>query len=328
MGRVAQDRHLDGSRGALAGAAILLSSRRSDTAPVATPMKILLPLLAGARRPWPRRAPHPLTPSIRLGTQGWNYPAWVGPFFPSGTRAADFLGVYSRAFDTVEVDSTFYAVPPESTVRGWAERTPEGFVFALKLPREITHERRLVGAEPVLDEFVERVRLLGPKLGPLLVQLGPDFGPTELPALESFLPRLPPDLRFAIEFRQSAWIVREVFDLLAMHNVAIALNDGRWIPRRWLLSLVDRPTADFHYVRWMGADRELVDFSRIQLDRSDDLEVWADALRPLPARGVPVYGYLNNYFAGHAPASTRDLQGRLGIEPVDPGELDEQTTLF
>ena len=80
---------------------------------------------------------------IRVGTQGWNYDAWVGPFYPEGTRAADFLTVYARAFDTVEVDSTFYAIPAVKTVRGWAQRTPANFMFSLKLPQEITHERRL-----------------------------------------------------------------------------------------------------------------------------------------------------------------------------------------
>ena len=83
---------------------------------------------------------------LRLGTQGWNYPAWVGPFYPDGTRTTEFLRTYARAFGAVEVDSTFYAIPPASTVRGWAARTPDAFTFALKLPQEITHERRFVDA--------------------------------------------------------------------------------------------------------------------------------------------------------------------------------------
>lgn len=264
---------------------------------------------------------------IRLGTQGWNYPDWVGPFFPEGTRAADFLRVYSRAFGTVEVDSTFYAIPPESTVRGWVNRTPPGFRLALKLPREITHERRLVGAEAVLEEFAERARGLGDRLGPVLVQLGPDFSPAEMPALRSFLPRLPPDLRFAVEFRQREWITRETHELLREHGVALALSDGRWLPRSWLLALVRRPTADFHYLRWMGPNRDLTDFGRVQLDRREELEAWAAALREAPP-GTEVYGYFNNHFQGHSPASARDLQRRLGQEPVPPEELGEQTSLF
>src|SRR3954465_12212546 len=84
---------------------------------------------------------------IRIGTQGWNYEAWVGPFYPPATRPADFLTVYARAFDTVEVDSPFYPIPVAKTVRTWAQRTPADFVFSLKLPQEITHERRLRNAE-------------------------------------------------------------------------------------------------------------------------------------------------------------------------------------
>src|SRR6185503_6370716 len=144
--------------------------------------------------------------SIRLGTQGWNYDAWVGPFYPEGTKPADFLGVYSRAFDTVEVDSTFYATPPSKTLRGWAQRTPPNFVFALKLPQEITHVRRFRDVDSLANEFLDRARELGEKLGPILIQLGPDFGPTELPALAKFLPTLPSDIAFAIEFRDKTWI--------------------------------------------------------------------------------------------------------------------------
>ena len=143
----------------------------------------------------------PMATDISIGTQGWNYDAWVGPFYPAGTRSTDYLSIYARAFLTVEVDSTFYAVPPAKTVRGWAERTPDGFTFALKMPQEITHERRLRGADSAAALFFERARELGDKLGPILLQMGPDFTPAELPALRDFLPLLPVDLQLAIEFR-------------------------------------------------------------------------------------------------------------------------------
>src|SRR5687768_1088120 len=143
-----------------------------------------------------------MSDDIRIGTQGWNYDAWVGPFYPPGTRPADFLSVYSRAFTTVEVDSTFYAIPAAKTMRAWAERTPPSFSFALKLPQEITHENRLRDSADVAALFFDRARELGPKLGPILMQLSPDFAPTELPALASFLPMIPRDVRVAVEFRQ------------------------------------------------------------------------------------------------------------------------------
>lgn len=267
-------------------------------------------------------------PAVRVGTQGWNYADWVGPLYPTGTRPRDFLSIYARAFDTVEVDSTFYAIPGRSTVRGWAERTPPGFVFSLKLPREITHERRLVGAEGVLEEFCDRARELGDRLGPILIQLGPDFGPGELPALEEFLATLPSDLRFALEFRQSGWFTPETYDLLRNCGVALALSDGRWSSRETLLSLVGRPTAPFQYIRWMGPDRRITSFARVQVDREAEIALWAEALRRAPASPFQVFGYFNNHFSGHSPASARSLQRRLGQRAVEPAALTDQISLF
>lgn len=273
------------------------------------------------------RQPVPPAQPIRIGCQGWNYDAWVGPFYPDGTRPIEFLRVYARAFDTVEVDSTFYAVPPKATLRDWSSRVGPGFQFALKLPQEITHEHRLRNVGATAELFFERIRELGPKLGPVLMQLGPDFGPTELPALAAFLPSLPRDIHVAVEFRQRGWIHDGVLALLAEHNVALALTDGRWIPRKTMLALAERPTADFTYIRWMGPDREIVDYSRVQVDRTREIEAWAQAI-PALARRAAVYGYFNNHFAGHGPASARELQRRLGQAPVDPVQLGEQLSLF
>ncbi|MDA1081150.1 MAG: DUF72 domain-containing protein [Gemmatimonadetes bacterium] len=265
---------------------------------------------------------------IRLGAQGWNYNAWVGPFYPSGTRPPGYLSMYARAFDTVEVDSTFYAIPPAKTVRGWAERTPDHFTFTLKLPQEITHERRLRDAGDLLLAFLDVSRELGPKLGPILVQLGPDFGPAELPALASFLPLLPPDMNFAVEFRQRGWINEGVLALLKEHRVALALSDGRWIPRNVLLKLAEEPTSDFAYLRWMGPDRSIIDYSRIQVDRSKELAHWIGTLRALTKRVKTAYGYVNNHFAGHSPASIRMLQEGLGLPMVRPEQMAQQLGLF
>jgi uncharacterized protein YecE (DUF72 family) len=265
---------------------------------------------------------------IRLGTQGWNYDAWVGPFYPGGTRPGEFLRIYGRAFETVEVDSTFYAVPAPKTVRGWAERTPDDFTFSLKMPQEITHERKLRNSDDILSQFMDSARELGAKLGPILIQFGPEFAPSELPALAQFLPRLPRDARFAVEFRNRAWVHDGVIALLAEHHVALALTDGKWIPRKQMMALASRPTSDFVYARWMGPDRSIVDFSRIQVDRTRELETWAGVLWELAAQGFDIYGYVNNHFAGHSPSSTRDMQKLLGQRSIEPEQLGEQMTLF
>jgi uncharacterized protein YecE (DUF72 family) len=266
----------------------------------------------------------------RVGTQGWNYAAWVGPFYPPGTRPADFLTLYGQAFDTVEVDSTFYAVPAPRIVRAWAERTPPGFTFALKLPQEATHERRLREAQPVVEEFLESARELGDKLGPILVQLGPDFRPAYLPELEAFVAALTPDVRWAVEVRHRGWTeephLRRLLDVLQAHGVALALTDGPWLPRDLATDLVRAPTADFHYLRFMGPNRDIVDYSHVQYAREEELDEWTTALTGMP--GLDVYCYFNNHFSGHSPATAREMQRRLGIRTVDPRELGEQTSLF
>ncbi len=265
---------------------------------------------------------------IHIGTQGWNYDAWVGPFYPEGTRAADYLTIYARAFDTVEVDSTFYAIPAVKTVRGWAQRTPDNFLFTLKLPQEITHERRLRGVDELAREFFDTIRELGHKLGPVLIQLGPDFGPNELPAVARFLPSLPRDIRFAIEFRQRGWIHEGLLALLAEHNVALTLSDGRWLQRKQMLQFVAAPTADFRYIRLMGQDQSIVDYSRIQLDRTRDLEAWSEVLSAETDDRRETFIYVNNHFAGHSPQSARELQRLLGQSATQPEQLGEQMGLF
>ena len=169
---------------------------------------------------------HCVVSEIHIGTQGWNYEDWVGPFYPRGAKAADFFDLYARVFDTVEIDSTFYAIPSEASIVAWRRRAPQGFVYALKLPQEITHLQRLRDCEGVLDRFCERARGLEEKLGAVLIQLPPDFSPRSLGALESFIPLLPSGMRFAVEFRDDSWLGEEfcerTLSLLNEHGVALA----------------------------------------------------------------------------------------------------------
>lgn len=276
---------------------------------------------------WPMRETESC-PAIRLGTQGWNYPAWIGPFYPAHTRAVDFLRTYAKAFEVVEIDSTFYAIPPVRTVRGWASRVPEHFVFSCKLPQAITHERRFRDSRGLLDEFADRMRELGPRLGPILIQCAPDFLPAQGKPFAEWLAALPRDLRFAVEFRHPSWVRRRVLSLLQEHGVALALSDGRWIPREWLLALCAHPTADFAYLRWMGPDRAITDYSQLQVDRSAELDAWARMMPVLQGQVREIFGFVNNHFAGHAPASVRLLQTRLGLPTVDPARLEDQASLF
>lgn len=270
---------------------------------------------------------------FRIGTQGWAYPRWVGPFYPPHAADADLLGLYARAFDAVEVNSTFYAVPPADRFRAWRERTPRDFTFAVKLPGEITHETRLTASPAAVDHFCRRARLLGNKLGPLLAQLPPGFGTEERPKLERFLSALPDDLRVAIEFRDPGWLVDRTLDRLARAGVTLALSVGPWLSTDRALELLPRVAGPSVYVRWMGYDRTpgaagYDGAARPEADREDEMAAWAEALRAESERREAVYGFFNDDYAGHAPASARRMQRLLGMDAVEPEGLAEQRDLF
>jgi uncharacterized protein YecE (DUF72 family) len=279
--------------------------------------------------------PPSLIPSCKVGCQGWNYEDWVtGPgasgFYPAGTRAAGLLEVYARAFETVEVDSTFYAIPPTSTFESWMKRTPDGFTFSLKLPQEITHERALrTGSITLLEEFCERARVLKEKLASVLVQLPPQFELTveNGRALRDFLPRLPRDIRFSIEFRSSGWLKQTVFDFLAEHNVALAFVEGQWIAQEDVWHLSEHPTADFAYIRWMGA-RNLTRFDTVQRPQDENLQAWSNMITRPGKRIKQVYAYFSNFYEGHAPASANKLKRMLGQQIIEAADLEDQPSLF
>lgn len=274
---------------------------------------------------------------IQVGCQGWNYDGWVtGPaggdrvFYPHGTRTAAMLEVYARAFQTVEVDSTFYAIPAAQTVDGWARRTPPKFTFSLKLPQEITHERLLrEGSREVLEEFCDRVRLLDDKLAVILVQLPPHFdaSPENARALAEFLARLPREMRFSIEFRSRDWMTEETLETLAKFNVALALVEGQWIPRDLMFERALPPAADFAYVRWMG-ERDLTRFDSVQRPQDANLQLWSELLTEVCAQVTSVYAYFSNFYEGHAPASANKLKRLFGQTTTEAADLEDQPSLF
>lgn len=273
---------------------------------------------------------------VRVGCQGWNYDDWVTGagskpvFYPKGTRAAEMLGFYARVFDTVEVDSTFYAVPSAQTLDGWNKRTPRAFTFSLKLPQTITHEWALrPGSLEEFSVYCDRAQLLGEKLAVTLIQLPPHFmlTPENATAFRDFLERLPRDMRFAVEFRSPDWLHRKVIDLMAKHNVAIALVEGQWLKREEMWRLAEEPTADFAYVRWMG-ERDLTRFNEVQRAQDENLRAWAKVLADSCRRVQAVYAYFSNFYEGYAPASANKLKAILGQSLTDPATLEDQPSLF
>jgi uncharacterized protein YecE (DUF72 family) len=278
---------------------------------------------------------------VSVGCQGWNYDDWVTPqsgaravFYPRGTRADRMLDIYALAFDSVEVDSTFYAQPSDSTFDAWKRRTPEGFTFALKLPREITHEHALRGARAteLLGAFCRGARRLGEKLAAVLVQLPPQFEATRenLAALAEFLARLPRDVRFAVELRDPFWFEEEMLAPIARHaHVSLALVEGPWAARErvWRAAAPLLQTSDFAYLRWMG-ERDLTRFDAVARPRDANLERWAAAVERLRERGAAVFAYFSNFYEGHAPASANKLKRLLGEPVVEPEDLENQPSLF
>ncbi len=249
------------------------------------------------------------TGNLYLGTQGFSFKDWVGPFYPEGTTSRSYLETYARYFSTVEIDSTFYGIPRATTVRGWYERTPTDFKFAAKFPKLITHDKKLEGARGDAEAFVGSMQALAEKLAVLTLQFAYDFKPEFFDRLDDFLGSLPVGPHYAVEVRNREWLTPAFRQMLAGHNTALVLQDLHYMPR------LDWVTADFSVVRWLGRRKDIEVFDRIQIDRTKVLETWAEIVAGFLDAGTDVYGFFNNHFAGHSPASVRQFAALLG-QPV------------
>ena len=248
--------------------------------------------------------------SLWLGTQGFAFDDWVGPFYPPGTPKTAYLEAYAQTFSTVEIDSTFYATPRVSVVEGWRNRTPDGFRFSAKFPKLITHDRKLDGADDEARAFVRTMESLGDKLGVLTLQFAYDFTPDLFPRLDAFLGALPEGPRYAVEVRNRSWLKPDLGEMLSGHGVALVLQDLYYMPRMtWI-------TTDYTVIRWLGRRSDIERFDRIQIDRTKELTTWGQRVRQFLDDGVDVYGYFNNHFAGHSPASLRQF-GQI-LDQISP----------
>jgi uncharacterized protein YecE (DUF72 family) len=278
-------------------------------------------------------------PSLYIGTSAFTAAGWEGSFYPLGTKPADYLSYYATKFNSVEVDSTFYRAPAKSTVEGWARKTPEGFVFAAKVPQLISHEQVLVDCDAEFKEFVKTMDSLGDKLGPLLLQFGyfnkkafvgvNDF----LARLRPFLKKLPKDHKFAVEIRNKNWLVPQFVETLREHSVALALIDQSWMPRpeQWFEKF-DPVTADFTYVRWLG-DRKGIEeqtktWDKVIVNRSSELAEWAEILGKVHKRKIQIFAYANNHYAGHGPATVEMFQDLWRRQVKEKSRVDKSGTLF
>ena len=251
---------------------------------------------------------------VYLGTQGFSFDDWVGPFYPAGTSKTAYLEQYAERLPAVEIDSTFYGVPRATTVQKWRERTPPGFRFAAKFPKLITHEKKLNRALGDAEAFIGTMQVLGNKLAVLILQFAYDFTPDLRDRLDSFLAALPEGTPYAVEVRNRGWLKTEFREMLSRHNIALVLQDLHTMPR------LDWITADFTVIRWLGRRKDIARFDEIQIDRSQEMEEWAVKVSRFLADGVNVYGFFNNHFAGHSPESVRQFAALLGVDLMDNNE--------
>jgi uncharacterized protein YecE (DUF72 family) len=266
---------------------------------------------------------------ILLGTSSFTADGWQGSFYPRGMKPSDYLAFYAEHFHTVEVDSTFYACPSIQTVSNWAARTPEDFIFSVKVPQTITHEKVLLNCDAKLKEFLDTMSILGEKLGPVVFQF-PFFDKWKIKdrleftdRLIPFLKKLPADRQFAIEIRNKKWLDAEFANLLRKHKIALVLQDRSLMPGPAELEF-DPITADWTYIRWLGdrkgIEQQTTTWDKTVVDRTGELTSWVNYCYQIKNRGVMIYAYANNHYAGHAPATVeqfRNLCHAKGLPELD-----------
>jgi uncharacterized protein YecE (DUF72 family) len=238
---------------------------------------------------------------IRIGTAGWSYPHWVGPFYPEGLDGSGFLPHYAARFETAEINNTFYRLPSPETLAHWVAQTPPGFLFACKASRYITHMKKLKDPETSTARFFAAVRCLGERCGPVLFQLPPDWH-CNVDRLRSFLSGLPGGFRYAFEFRDPSWLTQPVYEVLRAANAALVIYDleGETSPLQ--------VTGDFVYVRLHGPAQQAY---RGCYD-DDALAAWASRLAAWREAGRDVFCYFDNDEASHAPRDAARLKARIG----------------
>ncbi|MDL2124092.1 MAG: DUF72 domain-containing protein [Deltaproteobacteria bacterium] len=237
---------------------------------------------------------------IRIGTSGWYYKHWKGPFYPLKIRDSEILPFYLKHFDTVEINNTFYRLPEKNTVKAWCQHTPDGFLFAVKGSRFITHMKKLSDPAESVKYFFDAVKPLGRKLGPIVFQLPPRWK-CNIKRLEVFLNELPKELRYSFEFRDKSWLCSEIYRLLAKHNAALCIYDlkGFESPREI--------TADFTYIRLHGPSKNAYQGC---YDKNS-LHKWAGRIKTWKGRLAAVYIYFDNDQMGYAAHNAMRLKEKL-----------------
>ncbi|MBI2125866.1 MAG: DUF72 domain-containing protein [Thaumarchaeota archaeon] len=257
---------------------------------------------------------------LRIGCSGWGYKDWVGPFYPKDTPQAGFLKFYSRVFDAVEIDSSFYRIPNASMISNWKASVPDNFSFAAKLPKRMTHDKHLVGIDNDMAYFQKMMKLFGNKLGAVVVQLPPSFKyDKDLEGLKDFIQLADNEIRYAIEFRHKSWFKDDVYKLLHDRNVSMA-----WSLNQYLETPAEL-TADFLYLRLVGT-REIVQFTGIQKDQSEAMQKWVKKVEEKKDSFSDGFVFFNNHFAGFGPASVNEFRRLAGLMEMQWSQAGESSS--
>lgn len=257
----------------------------------------------------------------KIGTIGFSYKEWVGPFYPAGMKQSEYLSYYSKVYNTVELDTTFHSTPRKTIVQTWFNSTPPDFKFCLKTPRLITHELRLKDTVGVMNEFLDVLQPLQEKAGPILIQLPPSYKQENFHLLSEFLEYLPNSYRYAIEFRHSSWYNDKTSQLLSHHHICWVTIDYPHLPRCIYL------TTDFLYFRWIGVNGMYHSHSFERVDKSDQLRWWIQAIRPFQDQISDIFGYFNNDYAGFAAGSCKRFMQLAGLSDNEQ-DIPFQERLF
>ena len=239
---------------------------------------------------------------ILLGTSGWYYDHWINKFYPKDLEKSKRLEFYSENFNTVEINSSFYRFPSDSVFKGWYNKTPENFVFALKANRLITHIRKLRNIEQYLASFYKQAKILKGKCGPILFQLPPSMK-KDTQLLSDFLENLPKGFINVIEFRNESWHCDEVYDILRKYKTGYCVISGLGQPCNVLA------TADVAYIRWHGPESVYSsEYSK------EEMKWWSDKIKELNRKCRKIYGYFNNDSNAYAVKNCRQLKNLLRIK--------------
>jgi uncharacterized protein YecE (DUF72 family) len=243
---------------------------------------------------------------LLLGCSGWHYKDWVGPFYQEETKSK--LAAYSKVFKTAEIDSTFYAYPTKGMVMGWLKYTPQEFVYSAKLPRLITHKKKLNPSRGVQKDIERFCELMDPlqqngKLGCLLAQLPPGLK-FDLLLLEGFLSVFPSKFRLAVEFRHESWLRTETWRLLERYNVAYTIVDEPLLPADV------RVTSDIAYIRWHG--RGEYPWYNYHY-KTEELEEWVPKVKETVKGTEITFGYFNNHYHAYAVKNCLEMMEMLGV---------------